>query len=248
VHADRCGVSPFFSYVHHLDAPPRNAFDRVLAVLHAHVSRRFPLAAAATRAEWWAHCRPHGAGHQLHFDSDDEGRRGVRNPLVSSALYLTSDIGGPTLVTDQAVHSARLARRGWATLPHTNRLLMFNGKYLHGVVPGRGCVPRGDPTRRRITMMVAFWPAIRERESAEPVAARPFPYGDAEGWPSVFDWPEARDRAAPARAAKGAAAAAAGGEAPQVWCVEPVWQPVDAEEPTPAQGSMPAYEACFQGF
>lgn len=133
-HGYRCGTSPFFSYVHHLDEPPRCGFDRVLAVLHAHVCAAFPQAAYAKRAEWWAHCRPHGTGHQLHFDSDDEGRAGVRNPMVSCALYLTSDIGGPTLVTDQAIGSSRLAQRGWATLPHTNRLLMFNGKYLHGVV------------------------------------------------------------------------------------------------------------------
>ena len=112
----------------------RAVVDRVLAVLHAHVCSAFPHAAHAKRAEWWAHCRPHGTGHQLHFDSDDEGRAGVRNPIVSCALYLTSGIGGPTLVTDQAIGSARLAQRGWATLPHTNRLLMFNGKFLHGVV------------------------------------------------------------------------------------------------------------------
>jgi hypothetical protein len=161
-HGYRCGTSPFFSYVHHLDEPPRCGFDRVLAVLHAHVCSAFPQAAYAKRAEWWAHCRPHGTGHQLHFDSDDEGRAGVRNPLVSCALYLTSDIGGPTLVTDQAIGSSRLAQRGWATLPHTNRLLMFNGKYLHGVVrPPRprtstrtthhSCPTCAPPPRRTLT-------------------------------------------------------------------------------------------------
>jgi hypothetical protein len=31
--------------------------------------------------------------------SDDEGRGGVRNPLVSTVIYLTDSIGGPTLVT-----------------------------------------------------------------------------------------------------------------------------------------------------
>src|SRR4051812_969890 len=44
---------------------------------------------SATHAEWWAHCRPHASGHQLHFDSDDEGRGGVRNPSVSTVLYLS---------------------------------------------------------------------------------------------------------------------------------------------------------------
>ncbi len=29
----------------------------------------------------------------MHFDSDDEGRGGIRNPIVSGVVYLTSDIG-----------------------------------------------------------------------------------------------------------------------------------------------------------
>jgi len=28
----------------------------------------------ATAAEWWAHCRPHASGHQMHYDSDAEGQ------------------------------------------------------------------------------------------------------------------------------------------------------------------------------
>lgn len=239
-------ASPFFSYVHHLDRPPRTAFDRVLAVLHAHVSAAFPHAKLAKRAEWWAHCRPHGTGHQFHFDSDDEGRGGVRNPIVSSALYLTGGIGGPTLVTDQPITGTGLAERGWATLPHTNRCLMFDGRYLHGVIPGRDVAPTGAPSHR-ISMMVAFWPEIRERTSREPVAARPFPYGPvadgaAQGWPTLFDWPEADDRAA-----TGAPTANEGRPPPSVWCVDPVWQRVDGGGP-PAPGELPPYEACFQGF
>lgn len=35
--------------------------------------RHFPAVAEARFAEWWAHCRPHGSGHQMHFDSDNEG-------------------------------------------------------------------------------------------------------------------------------------------------------------------------------
>ena len=72
-HGYSCGESPFFSYVHALDVPPRTGFDRVLGAL-LHVARQhFPRAKSARYAEWWAHCRPHGIGHQLHFDSDDEG-------------------------------------------------------------------------------------------------------------------------------------------------------------------------------
>ena len=71
-HQYSCGKSPFFSYVHRLDRPPRNGFERVLAHLLAHARARFPKARAARYAEWWAHCRPHGIGHQLHYDSDGQ--------------------------------------------------------------------------------------------------------------------------------------------------------------------------------
>jgi len=54
-------------------------------------------------AEWWAHCRRHAEGHQLHLDSLDEGKGYVRHPLVSCVLYLSESqgVGGPTLMTDQ---------------------------------------------------------------------------------------------------------------------------------------------------
>jgi len=29
----------------------------------------------------------------MHFDSDDEGRGGIRNPIVSGVVYLTGNIG-----------------------------------------------------------------------------------------------------------------------------------------------------------
>jgi len=65
-------------------------------------------------AEWWAHCRRHAEGHQLHFDSLDEGKGFVRHPLVSCVLYLAEadGVGGPTLVTDQVcrLQEGRAAR------------------------------------------------------------------------------------------------------------------------------------------
>ena len=211
--------------------------------------------------EWWAHRRPHSSGHQMHFDSDNEGRGGVRNPIVrcvvavavavaaaagsdddddvmmnlfydllpcsflkrllpvvtrvclepwvwpsqrchsflfpvsasvkplrvytllpsktmhctlnargslqsiivppyvilvvamwlvasffssfclSVVVYVTGDVGGPTLVTTQRLTSKRLADRGWIVHPRVNRVCMFDGGVLHGVIPGRGVPP-----------------------------------------------------------------------------------------------------------
>ncbi|KOO29479.1 hypothetical protein Ctob_008820, partial [Chrysochromulina tobinii] len=224
-HAYACGSSPFFSYVHPLDVAPRIGFERVLGALHAIACKHFPRARAARYVEWWAHCRPHGVGHQLHFDSDKEGEGGLRHPLVSSALYLTGGIGGPTLVTEQRMGQP-LSKRGWMVTPHENRYLLFDGRVLHGVVPGNGPVAHDGGVaegseRRRISLMVAFWPAIEQHSSyVQPGAARPFPVTAALGKPTS-------DSAVP-----------------------PVWElaPLAAERPLHSVQSMPEYDECFQGL
>lgn len=120
-------------------------------------------------AEWWAHCRPHSSGHQLHFDSDDEGCGGVRNPICSTVLYLSQDCGGPTLVTTQT-RQGPMADRGWLVHSKANRLVVFDGSVLHGVIPGnwhgRPLSAAGDEAvNKRVTWMVAFW------ETTQPHAA-----------------------------------------------------------------------------
>jgi hypothetical protein len=133
-----------------------------------------------------------GSGHQLHFDSDNEGIGSVRNPIVSSVLYLTAqDLGGQTLCTDQAFSSTQLATRGWFVGPRIGRIAVFDGSLLHGVVPGRldedNC--EGDPVEgeggdgeqglmanRRVTFMVAFWKDIQTQPRSDglPGASQPF--------------------------------------------------------------------------
>lgn len=163
-HEDGCG---FFSYAHDLtesperfssprsqdapqDAPPRSLMDLVISRVRAVAARAFPAAASATAAEWWAHSRPHASGHQMHFDSDDEGiplnpagsrggsSRFIRHPICSAVVFVTGGIGGPTLVTDQRDDAKRLARNGWLVAPVAGRVAVFDGECLHGVVPGRG--------------------------------------------------------------------------------------------------------------
>ena len=70
--------SPYFSYLHLVTDHPTNALENVLAYVHKMTCRHFPGVREAKYVEWWAHCRPHCSGHQMHFDSDDEGRGGVR--------------------------------------------------------------------------------------------------------------------------------------------------------------------------
>ena len=215
-HEDGCG---FFSYAHDLTesperfssprsssgfaAPPRSLMDAVISRVRAVAARAFPAAASATAAEWWAHSRPHASGHQMHFDSDDEGLPGfcpgsrddaprfIRHPICSAVVFVTGGIGGPTLVTDQRDDAKRLARNGWLVAPVAGRVAVFDGEYLHGVVPGRGVVAgrkkppgvkntdgRREETRRaarrlsfrfasteprRVTLMVAFWKDVEIR-------------------------------------------------------------------------------------
>jgi hypothetical protein len=69
--------SPYFSYLHLITHRPTNALEKILSYLHEMTCRHFPQVRGAKYVEWWAHCRPHCSGHQMHFDSDDEGRGGV---------------------------------------------------------------------------------------------------------------------------------------------------------------------------
>ncbi|KAJ3126883.1 hypothetical protein HK098_007017 [Nowakowskiella sp. JEL0407] len=183
--------TPYFSYVHSLNTnltvnKPESALDRIIAYLHSIAVKLFPQAADAKYAEWWAHNRPHHHGHQLHFDSDNEGktRQGgkPRHPIVSSVLYLEdgfdvgsgTSVGGPTLVTNQRLGDP-LADRGWLVYPKKNRYAVFDGSVLHGVIPGWGAPSHFS--KRRITFMVAFWKEVSLRPSIDetPGSCRPFP-------------------------------------------------------------------------
>ncbi|GBF93433.1 hypothetical protein Rsub_06566 [Raphidocelis subcapitata] len=87
----------YFSYCFPLDNAPRSLLSQLALHLQRLAAPHFPEVAEARYAEWWAHCRRHCSGHQLHFDSDDEGTGGVRNPIISSVAYLESKAAGQTL-------------------------------------------------------------------------------------------------------------------------------------------------------
>ena len=299
----------YFSYMHDMrgireatpagadGSGPRHALEAIIRRVYEAVAERFPEVKGATQAEWWAHCRPHQSGHQLHFDSDyighidhkgehappgegeDTGEaslfpapqrpKKVLHPLVGTVLYLSGGIGGPTMVTDQTLGGG-LAKEGWLVYPEENRLLMYPGHYLHGVVPGRGPTP--DPDRRRVTFMVSFW---KEKLGGKagvkgdaPCSCRPFP-----GRASRFTWPELL-RTPPGGPVR---ARSSPREAP-AFSVGKVWESIEGSEDSsseedskggegaaaaasPGPGldgeeeeeeeeeeECPPYEACFQGF
>jgi hypothetical protein len=242
------GGAGFFSYVHSIadddsdsdgdDEPATRVAARALRGLFA---RAMPQLEAARAVEWWAHCRPHGCGHQLHFDSADEGRHdgeGPRHPIASVVVYLTETLGGPTLVTTQTIADALMPVRDCAALvpPKANRCAAFDGRLLHCVVPGRGAAP--DPCARRVTLMISYW--------REPHAA-PAAGGGAR---AAMRFPR---RAGAPRWARPFFAAAPGAEAPRKRkpaapvAVGRLWTAVpDGGDDGRAAVPLPPYDACFQ--
>jgi len=117
--------------------------------------------------EWWAHSRNiSGGGHQLHYDLDEAGLASVPegqepgHPLVSCVLYLSSSSSmPPTLVTDQHLEPDSVASTAWLCRPSENRLLMFNSRFLHGVVPNMNVGESDSSSGKssRLTLMFGLW-------------------------------------------------------------------------------------------
>lgn len=156
----------YFSYLYPMRQRQALVYvEQVIDAIYPIVARMFPEVRDCTVVEWWVHTRPHCSGHQLHFDSDetlieDSLRRkrtaAPKHPIASAVLYLSDNVGGPTLVTDQVL-GGPLATKGWLCAPREGRLAAFDAKYLHGVLPGRGLPPADTGSNcRRLTFMVAL--------------------------------------------------------------------------------------------
>jgi hypothetical protein len=239
--------SPYFSYVVPLNATAGlgaiGAFvDQVYETAMAAPFVQKKIAAGLSKqpmyAELWAHNRPHACGHQMHFDSDDEGRGGIRNPVIGSVFFMSENAGGPTVVTNQPFKSTKLGTHGWSVHPKENRLVVFDGCMLHGVVPGKGPsqAPSAGGEHRRVTLMCALWHEIKQRPGVGPAAARPFPSAAASPWVTTLT-------AAPTKRATDSAAPR--NFIPQQ--IAPLWAKADGTE-WPVGGGMPHYNHVFQGF
>eukprot|EP00940_MAST-03C_sp_MAST-3C-sp2_P003588 g3588.t1 len=165
----------FFSYYEPFARRGSNNVVRTIVerfVLPA-VVRRFPRCDKDRLAgyEFWAHSRPNGQGHHMHYDTDELGIRSkkIRHPAVSCVFTIERGHGGATLVCDHRLNDDDDAfDRGWLLSPKKNRLAFFDGSLLHGVLP---CLRRrtsdddARPTKRRravepsqrITLMIGLW-------------------------------------------------------------------------------------------
>lgn len=87
----------------------------------------------------------------------------------SLVVYVTGDVGGPTLVTTQRLTSKRLAEHGWIVHPRENRVCVFDGGVLHGVIPGRGIAPapadepRAPPRAPRVVHTADIGSGVHKR-------------------------------------------------------------------------------------
>jgi hypothetical protein len=193
-------------------------------------------------------------------------------------LYLTpSSIGGPTLVTTQKLKDKQLPKHGWLVHPHENRLCVFKGDVLHGVIPGRGIAEQHKLSQTwhpqfRVTFMVALWPDIHIREypDATPGAAQAYPYPGTD-----CNTEGAEKQANKKKRQRG------NKNTTKTWtslftpvklssthahkptdvmplCVSPVWADVNQQmdhqqadsgvEQLAERNTLPAYDVCFQGF
>jgi hypothetical protein len=252
--------SPYYSYILPLHNSTMDEHHRG-SLLYALIHRLqglllqggpFPALQTATCAEVWAHNRPHATGHQFHFDSDNEGCTDViRNPIVSCVLYLspsssrmednnnnTVGSGGPTVVTNQRLSSRGLASKAWI-VPATksNRLVAFDGKLLHGVVPGMSDTTTAT-NQRRVSLMVAFWKTIRVRQSPGSAACQ-WPTPGTRQWADTLMMmaaqPSSRNRSR---------------EPCEVTpiTISPVYETVPGGQPWSSRLGVPDYESMFQGM
>eukprot|EP00760_Papus_ankaliazontas_P037389 PhM_4_TR8463/c2_g1_i1/m.47217 len=234
--------SPFFSYIVPLaDADKLGVLGALAKSVHAAAVTRFPEAADAQYCEMWAHNRPHGTGHQLHFDSDDEGRNGIRNPLCGSIFFVDGSAGGPTVLMEQQLRDKKLAQNGWLIYPRTNRLVVFDGTMLHGVLPGRG-VPTSDPSARRATLMLALWKDIRVRREQKHGSARPLPLQQAPPPRWLSDLVDDCDKLIDPRVGTHRGGMIAG----EAMRLPHVYETIDGE-PWSEYNSLPPYDRVFQG-
>lgn len=244
--------SPYFSYVIPIDKQHSNnskhsflqsIIHQMLTTLQTKKSSRYHKflhkLSQARFVELWAHNRPHASGHQLHFDSDNEGHGGViRNPIMSTILYLnTTEVGGPSLMTNQTLQSTNLNNiQGWLAYGKPRRMVAFDGTVLHGVIPGKGV-----GSNRRVTLMLAFWKDIQVRPSDVPGAARPWPVSN-------------KDKPLPLWAAKLNAVVkdVMHSSTTPIW-QEPlpigaIYEDLDGRSLDKTDMEMPEYEQVFQGF
>mmetsp|Transcript_20919 Transcript_20919/g.32068 ORF Transcript_20919/g.32068 Transcript_20919/m.32068 type:complete len:416 (-) Transcript_20919:244-1491(-) len=269
----------FFSYCHSLNEYNDHAVTATTArVILQILKPDFPQLAQAQYVEWWSHRRPRCSGHQLHFDSDDEGQYQLRHPIVTAILFF-DDIGGPTLLTTQKPNDHVLHRHGAHLIfPRRHRILAFLGDRLHSVLPisPTATQPNSAFRQRRTTLMLAYWSRLtRIRPFTDaPASAVAFPplsilsssatstFNIRNAWIRKFycsDHNISNKRSQP-RSTPHLLSSRRSRLPGIIACRTPLWTPLLTEEELENKTTkrkkeddhdlipLPPYEACFQGY
>ncbi len=172
------------------------------------------------------------------------------------------------MVTNQRL-AGPLATEGYMVLPKTNRAVMFDAQYLHGVIPGRANNPSPHTNARRLTFMVGFWTSIaaKDRGIDTPGPGQLFP-----GKKSKYTWHKEMkmdedESVFRCGSTNGATSSAAGDVAPAPIAISPIhlnaiWEPIECDVSSGVSGvdaatttkvpstvaATPHYSKCFQGF
>lgn len=191
----------------------------------------------------------------MHFDSDEtriEAGGSPQHPVLTCVLYLSeAGTGGPTVLTNQLLAGQTLATKAWMVAPEANRLLIFDARFLHGVIPGTG--PTTSCQARRTTLMVGFWRSLEAKEKGNDGI------GAGQSFPSLattqFRWPKEmlaredfRDIATdivPTTNNNRDSDNSIVKSLDSYRYVEPFWKPLHPED---SMHSHDAYRSFFQGF
>lgn len=148
------------------DHKPKFHIERAILALADSVLAQFP-GNKFIGYEWWVQRVPAGDVPSFHYDKD-EARSSIKRqfvfPTVSSIYYL-NDIGSPTLVYNLTCPDGRTRvperlQDGYLSYPKTNKYILFNGTWAHGVLPGAFL---GSPyDGRRDTLLINFWETMPE--------------------------------------------------------------------------------------
>jgi len=150
-------------------------------MVYKKLQRNFPQLEKAKFAESWTHRRVGSeVFHQLHFDSENEGRTDngiLNNPLLTVVLFLECDEErhAPTLISEQTPEimgdgPSYDSAGGYVVLPTENSCCCFEGNLLHGVLPAQfdsssfqsESDSRGKHMKMRHTLMVSFWESLQQ--------------------------------------------------------------------------------------
>ncbi|GBG34951.1 Hypothetical Protein FCC1311_111742 [Hondaea fermentalgiana] len=199
--AHRYGETGYFSHSFDLRAAPTIGAEALIAnhiypFLRKAILEPRGLVEKVRYAEWWVHRRDAMSGHQLHWDTDEhrlKTGRGLHHPIYSTVFYVEAGAGTPTLIMDRTYANAEdlASTQGWLVHPDENRLVVFDGQLLHGVVPRVGGASNG---LTRLTFMVGFWgedvarlPCNMSMPSANMLA--PPPGVDSQWRKKMESWP-----------------------------------------------------------